>query len=333
MLADELLAPGLGLALVHDARVRVAPDHERLHARGHQQVVIANAVRVHPALAAEHDDGHASRLDLLHEPFPDMQRQRREAHHLVARDGWHAVVERELVTLVGERADQPDLASHVVALDEQRGTDDEDVDAEAAGEFGRLTVDPAVDVHLTPECLVAEQAARGEQLVAGDVFHELLPAEPGLDRHHHHDVEQLPVRLEGAQGRGRFHGQARRATGRADPPQGRGDLLLDLDVDRDRVAAGVEELLDVAARLADHQVRVERELRPRSKVLDGLGTERQVRDEVAVHDVEMDAVGTGLLDAADRVGEVREVGVEDARRDTGTAGLGAHSPTPAGTGS
>ncbi len=192
-----------------------------------------------------------------------------------------------------------------MALDEQGGSDDEDVDTETAGEFGGLAVDPAVDVDLATERLVAEQAARGEQLVAGDVLHELLAAETGLDGHHHHDVEQLPVGLEGAQRRGRFHGQARRATGRADPSQGRGDLLLDLDVDRDRVAAGVEELLDVAARLADHQVRVERELRPRSEVLDGLGAERQVRDEVAVHDVEMDAVGTGLLDAADRVGEVR----------------------------
>ena len=37
--------------------------------------------------------------------------------------------------------------------------------------------------------------------------------------------------------------------------------LVDLDVERDRVAAGVEELVDVAARLADHQVGVERQLR------------------------------------------------------------------------
>ena len=34
------------------------------------------------------------------------------------------------------------------------------------------------------------------------------------------------------------------------------------------------------------------------------GAERQVRDEVAVHDVEVDAVGAGLLDAPDGVAEV-----------------------------
>ena len=44
----------------------------------------------------------------------------------------------------------------------------------------------------------------------------------------------------------------------------------------------------IAARLADHQVRVERQLGPLAQVLDGLGAEGQVRDEVAVHDVEMD---------------------------------------------
>ena len=70
-----------------------------------------------------------------------------------------------------------------------------------------------------------------------------------------------------------------------------------------------------------------------AEVLDGLGAERQVRDEVAVHHVEVDAVGAGLLDASDGVGEVREVRVEDARRDPGPAVGHGYSPTPAGTGS
>ena len=89
--------------------------------------------------------------------------------------------------------------------------------------------------------------------------------------------------------------------GVADRAERRLDRLLDLDVERDRVAAGVEVLLDVAAGLADHQVRVERQLRPAAEVLDGLRAEREVRDEVAVHDVEVDPVGARLLDAADGV--------------------------------
>ena len=63
------------------------------------------------------------------------------------------------------------------------------------------------------------------------------------------------------------------------------------------------------------------------------GAERQVRDEVGVHDVEVDPVGAGRLDAADGVGEVGQVGVEDARRDPRPAVRHGQSPTPAGTGS
>ena len=133
---------------------------------GHEQVVVTDAVGVDLAVAAEHDDGHAIGLDLVHEPLREVLRQRGEGDHPIARDGRHAAVEGVLVALVGEGADEPDLAAHVVALDEQRRADDEDVDPEPAGELGGLAVDPAVDVDLAAERLVAEQVAGREQLVA-----------------------------------------------------------------------------------------------------------------------------------------------------------------------
>ena len=102
--------------------------------------------------------------------------------------------------------------------------------------------------------------------------------------------------------------------------QGRRDRLVDLDVERDRVAAGVEVLVDVAAGLADHQVGVERDLGPRPQRLDRLRAERQVRDEVGVHDVEVDAIRAGTGHAPNGVGEVAEVGVEDARGDARAPG-------------
>jgi hypothetical protein len=54
---------------------------------------------------------------------------------------------------------------------------------------------------------------------------------------------------------------------------------------------------------------------------------------MSVHDVEMDAIGPGRLDAAYGVREVREVGVEDAGRDPGSSVGHGQSPTPTGTGS
>ena len=182
-----------------------------------------------------------------------------------------------------------------------------------------------------PNDLWLSRSRAASSFSRGDVLHELLATEAGLDGHDHHDVEQLAVGLERRQRRRRLERQPGGPTGGPDLSQGRRDLLLDLDVEGDRVAAGVEVLVDVAARLADHQVGVERQLRPRPQMLDRLRAERQVRDEVAVHDVEVDPVGAGLLDPPDGVGEVREVGVEDARRDAGPpAGHGAQSPTPAG---
>ena len=124
-----------------------------------------------------------------------------------------------------------------------------------------------------------------------------------------------------------------RPPGRPDALQGRLDRLLDLDVEGDRVAAGLQVLVEEATRLVDHQMGIERQLGPLAQVLDGLRAERQVGDEVGVHDVKVDAVRPGCLDAADGVGQVGKVRVEDARRDSGpTVGHG-QSPTPAGTGS
>jgi len=69
-------------------------------------------------------------------------------HHRVPGDRWLAVVQAVLVALVGKRADEPDLAPHVAALDPEHGADDQDVDAEPADELGRLAVDAAVDLDL-----------------------------------------------------------------------------------------------------------------------------------------------------------------------------------------
>ena len=142
--------------------------------------------------------------------------QGRERDHPVARDRRHAVVEGELVALVGERPDEPDLAAHVVALDEQGRADDEDVDPEDARELGGLAVDPAIDVDLAAVRLVAEHVARRQELGRGDVLHELLAAEARFDGHDQDDVEELGVGLQRGQRRRRPDRQTGRATGGPD---------------------------------------------------------------------------------------------------------------------
>ena len=51
---------------------------------------------------------------------------------------------------------------------------------------------------------------------------------------------------------------------------------------------------------------------------------------MGVHDIEVDPVGAGRLSPPDRVGQVGQVGVEDARRDPGPTAGHRYSPTPAG---
>ena len=55
------------------ARVGVSFDDERLDRRRHQQVVVADAVGVDLAVAAEHHDRHAAGLDLVHEPLGEVR--------------------------------------------------------------------------------------------------------------------------------------------------------------------------------------------------------------------------------------------------------------------
>ncbi len=166
--------------------------------------------------------------------------------HLSRGIGGTPLVVAVLVALVGEGAHEPDLPAHVVALDPQGRAHDEHVDRLGARELGRLAVDPAVDVDLATDCPVTEQLASRETLLGHDVLHERLAAEARFDGHDQDDVDQLAVRLERRDGRSRLDGQSGRSVGLTDAHERRLDLVgRDLDVERDRVAARVDELVDV----------------------------------------------------------------------------------------
>jgi len=62
-------------------------------------------------------------------------------------------------------------------------------------------------------------------------------------------------------------------------------------------------------------VDVQRQPRRAVQVGDHLWTEREVRDEVTVHHVDVDPVGTGPLGRQHRVGKPAEVGGQDRRSE------------------
>ena len=148
---------------------------------------------------------------------------------------------------------------------------------------------------------------------------ERLAAPAGVDRHAEDDVgagraaRRAPrpgvpglIAIPARQPSSRIAVRVRLACGRR------------LLVEGDRVGAGLGEGLDVALGRLDHQVDVDRA----AGVVDAVGdrggdqrADRDRRDEVAVHHVEVDHPGAGVHHLVDLGAEPREVGREDRGRD------------------
>ena len=86
--------------------------------------------------------------------------------------------------------------------------------------------------------------------------------------------------------------------------------VAQLDVHRAGVGAGLREVVEEITRVVDHQVAVEVQVGTRSKARNDGRADREVRHEVAVHDIDVQQVSLGR-DARDVVGECGEVGRED----------------------
>ncbi len=87
-----------------------------------------------------------------------------------------------------------------------------------------------------------------------------------------------------------------------------------LHVDQQGVGPGVGEGVEVAVGLGDHQVDLQGQARDGPQRLHDHGAHADVRHEVAVHDVHVDAVGAGGLGLADLLAQPGEVGGQDRRR-------------------
>ena len=81
------------------------------------------------------------------------------------------------------------------------------------------------------------------------------------------------------------------------------------------VGARAHDRVDVALRLDDHQVDVERLGRRATDGLDDDRAEADVGDEAAVHDVDVDPVGAGGVDGANLFGQSRKIRGQDRWRD------------------
>ena len=81
------------------------------------------------------------------------------------------------------------------------------------------------------------------------------------------------------------------------------------------IAAGLGEGFQIRIAGRNHQMRVEDFLGVRAHRLDDIGTVGNVGDEMTVHHVEVDPVGTGRIDGAHLLAQFGEVGSQNRRRD------------------
>ncbi len=111
--------------------------------------------------------------------------------------------------------------------------------------------------------------------------------------------------------------QAGAASRRANRAQGLRDIVFrfGFDMNRDGIRARFEEARHVMIGMLDHEMDVERKLGVFSHRRDDSGPERNVIDEMAIHDVEMQPIGAGFLGAMDLGFEMGEVRGEDGRSD------------------
>ena len=74
------------------------------------------------------------------------------------------------------------------------------------------------------------------------------------------------------------------------------------DVDRHMVRACLEEGVDELLRMLDHQLDIQRTARHPVHRLHNDGTKADVRDEMPVHDIQVQPIRPGLLDGVDLLG-------------------------------
>src|SRR5678815_4880303 len=85
----------------------------------------------------------------------------------------------------------------------------------------------------------------------------------------------------------------------------------DFRVNREPARPGPREILEVLLGLHHHQMYVDGEGRQSPYRLDHLRAEREVRDEAAVHDVDVNDIRTARFALRDVLGEAGEVGAEN----------------------
>lgn len=146
--------------------------------------------------------------------------------------------------------------------------------------------------------------------------HEFLPAESWMDGHEKHKIEMMEVGFDAREGRFRIYRDTGPDTERPDGARGRRQSRsAGFDVDGQVIGAGFGEGFEVRERMRHHEMHVKRQASRLANFTDHRRADREVGDEVRVHDVNMDQIGAGFGHGADFGAEPREIGRKNRRRN------------------
>lgn len=196
---------------------------------------------------------------------------------------------------------------------EYRGSGHEDVCSGVGSGRRVLRTDPSIDLDLDlqaspinemPGCLDLGQDPRDE----------LLTPKAGVDRHDEQHVTQLEIRNDRIEGRRRRQHQAevesRLARGLGGPRR----IGVHLDVHRHEIGPRNAQGSKQADGVRHHEVTVEPQFGGCTQGADHRHPEGQVRDEMSIHDVDVQEVDI-WLHARHLIGEVGEIGGQQRRCD------------------
>ena len=144
---------------------------------------------------------------------------------------------------------------------------------------------------------------------------EFLPAEAWIDRHDQDQIDEIDDRCDRVLRRSWIQGHAGLLAQRPDRLQRTVEVRAGFHVHGDDVGPRFGEGLKIGIARRDHEVHVEHLGGVRAQRLHHVGADRDVGYEMAVHDIDVDPVGAGLIDGAHLLAELGEIGSEDRRSD------------------
>lgn len=185
------------------------------------------------------------------------------------------------------------------------------------------TLDTAIDLNPGVESTVISHFSNGGDLW-DDRVNKALASEARVDRHDENNVTQLDNVLNSARGGGWVEDDARFAAKILNEVESSVEMdgRLALAMHRNDIGTSLDKVRNEQLRLDNHEMYVERLFSDGAQGIDDEGPNGDVRDEAAVHNVDVDPVAARLVNGADFISEFGEVCGEDGGGDNDLTWLG-----------